>query len=42
MSKNTSTTYGMHDAISMGVVSLDMKRKYAGVKNMSKNSIIRM
>ena len=42
MSENTSTTFGMHDIISMGVVSLGMKWKYADVKNTSKNSVIQM
>ena len=42
MSEHTSTTSGMHDVISMGVVSLGMRRKYAGVKNTSKNSVIQM
>ena len=42
MSENISTTSGKHDIISMGVVSLGMRRKYAGVKITSKNSVIRM
>ena len=42
MSENTSTTSGMHDVISMGTVSLSMRRKYVSVKNTSKNSVIRM
>ena len=42
MSEHTSTTSGMHDVISMDAVSLGMRRKYAGVKNTSKNSVIRM
>ena len=42
MSEPTSTTSGMHDIISMGAISLSMRRKYAGVKNTSKNSVIRM
>ena len=41
-SEHTSTTSGMHDVISMGPVSLAMKRKYADIKNTSKNSVIRM
>ena len=32
----------MHDVISMGTIYLGMRRKYAGVKNTSKNSVIRM
>ena len=32
MSEHTSTTSGMHDVISMGAISLGMRRKYAGVK----------
>jgi len=40
MSEHASTTSRMHDVISMGTVSPDMRRKYAGVKNMSKNSVI--
>ena len=42
MSEHTSTISGMRDVISMGAVSLAMKRKYAGVKNMSKSLVIRM
>ena len=42
MSENTSTTSGMHDVTLMGAVSLGMRRKYAGVKNTSKNSVIWM
>ena len=42
MSEHTSTTSGMHDVISMGAISLGMRRKYVGVKNTSKNSVIRM
>ena len=42
MSENTSTTSGMHDVISMGAVSLGMRRKYVGVKNTSKSLVIWM
>ena len=42
MSKLTTTTFEMHNVISMGAVSLGMRRKYIGVKNTSKNSVIRM
>ena len=42
MSEHTSTTSGMHDVTSMGAVSLVVNRKYAGVKNTSKSSVIRM
>ena len=42
MSERTSTISEMHDVISTGAVSLAMKRKYAGVKNTSKSSIIQM
>ena len=42
MSEHTSTTSGMHDIISTGAIYLGIKRKYAGVKNMCKNSVIRM
>jgi len=42
MSENTSTTFEMHDVISMGAVSLAMKRKYAGVKNTNKSLVIQM
>ena len=42
MSEHTSITYGMHNVISMGAISLGMRRKYAGVKNTSKNLVIQM
>ena len=42
MSENTSTISGMHDVTLMGAISLSMKRKYAGVKNTSKNSVIQI
>jgi len=42
MSEHTSTTFGMHNVISMGTFSLGMRRKYAGVKNTSKNLVIWM
>ena len=42
MSERTSIIFGTRDAISTGAVSLAMKRKYAGVKNTSKSSVIRM
>ena len=42
MSEHTSTTSGMHDVISIGAISLGMRRKYAGIKNTSKSSVIRM
>ena len=42
MSERTSTIFETRDVILMGAVSLTMKRKYAGVKNTSKSSIIRM
>jgi len=42
MSEHTSTTSRMHDIILMGAIFLSMRRKYAGIKNMSKNSVIRM
>ena len=42
MSEHTSTTSRMHDVISMGDVSLSMRRKYINVKNTSKNSVIWM
>ena len=42
MFEHTSPTSGMHDVISTGVVSLDMKTKYASVKNMSKSPVIWM
>jgi len=40
MSKRTSTIFRIRDVILTGTVSLAMKRKYAGVKNMSKSSVI--
>ena len=42
VSEHTSTTSEMYDVISIGAVSLGMKRKYIGVKNTSNNSVIRM
>ena len=42
MSERTSTISGMHDVISTGTISLGMKRKYTGVKNMSKSLVIRI
>ena len=42
MSEHTSTISGMRDIISTGAVSLVMKRKYTGVKNTSKSSVIWM
>ena len=42
MSERTSKIFGMRDVISTGAISLAMKRKYAGVKNTSKNSVIRI
>ena len=42
MSGHTSTISRTSDVISMGTVSLAMKKKYAGVKSTNKNSAIRM
>jgi len=42
MFERTSTISGMRDVISTGAISLTMKRKYTGVKNTSKSSVIRM
>ena len=42
MCECTSTIFGMRDVISMGIVSLTMKRKYASVKKTSKSLVIRM
>ena len=42
MSKLTTTTFEMHNVISMGAISLGMRRKYIDVKNTSKNSVIQM
>jgi len=42
MSEHTSTTSGMHDVISTGAISPTMKRKYVGIKNTSKSSVIQM
>ena len=40
MSERTSIISKMRDVISMSAVSLAMKKKYTGVKNMSKSSVI--
>ena len=40
MSKHTLTISKMRDVISIGIVSPAMKRKYTGVKNTSKSSVI--
>ena len=40
MFERTSTIFKTHDVILVGAVSLAMKKKYAGVKNTSKSSII--
>ena len=42
MFEHTSTISEMRDVISTSSVSLGMRRKYAGVKNTSKSSVIRM
>ena len=42
MSERTTTISETRDVISMGDVSLAMKRKYVGIKNTSKSSIIWM
>ena len=40
MSERTSTISGTRDIILTDAVSLTMKKKYTGLKNMSKSSII--
>ena len=41
MSERTSTISETRDVISMGALSLAMKKKYAAVKNTSKSLVIR-